>query len=74
VRRSKSCRLLGHGNMEDMLPACIVIWPFHQWQTGRHGIMNSQNADSAFIAPHLVIMISYANEGALKPALWSILQ
>jgi hypothetical protein len=31
VRTSKSDRLLGQGNREDVLPACIVIWPFHYW-------------------------------------------
>jgi hypothetical protein len=34
VRTSKNRRLLVQGNSEDALPGCIVIWPFHQWQTG----------------------------------------
>jgi hypothetical protein len=32
-------------NRKDALPACIVTWPFHQWQTGWYDIVNYQNAD-----------------------------
>jgi hypothetical protein len=31
--------------------------------------VNDQNADEAVVAPHLMILISYADEAALKLAL-----
>jgi hypothetical protein len=69
VRTSKSRRSRSQGNREDASSACIIIWLVHHWQSGRSGILNSQNADQAFLAPHLMRVTSYADEAMLKPAL-----
>jgi hypothetical protein len=60
---------------ENKYDACIHI-SFNSLQirlTVSHD-SDSQNVDQAFIAPLLVIVRSYADGAAFKPARWSSLQ